>query len=84
MLDGRIDTQGTVQDLRARGLLDAIKHELPSEAASVDNKESDTEAKAASAQPVTKLVEDEEQAKGGVEVGIVVQFHLSSLELISM
>ncbi|KAJ7865666.1 hypothetical protein B0H13DRAFT_2253973 [Mycena leptocephala] len=67
MLDGRIDMQGTVQDLRAHGLLDAIKHELPSEAASVDNKESDTEAKAASAQPVTKLVEDEEQAKGGVE-----------------
>ncbi|KAJ7869640.1 hypothetical protein B0H13DRAFT_2202440 [Mycena leptocephala] len=67
MLDGRIDTQGTVQDLRARGLLDAIKHELPSEAASADNKESDTEAKAASAQPVTKLVEDEEQAKGDVE-----------------
>ena len=27
MLDGRIDTQGTVADLRAQGVLDGIAHE---------------------------------------------------------
>lgn len=27
MLDGRIDTQGTIKDLRARGVLDSIKHD---------------------------------------------------------
>lgn len=32
MLDGRIDTQGTVKDLRARGILDDITHEESIEA----------------------------------------------------
>ena len=32
MLDGRIDTQGTVKDLRERGLLDEITHDESVEA----------------------------------------------------
>ncbi|KAJ6508827.1 hypothetical protein C8R45DRAFT_815212 [Mycena sanguinolenta] len=71
MLDGRIDGQGTVQDLRARGVLEAMKHDLknesPPEASAAEEKEDKAEAKPASSQPVTKLVEDEEQAKGDVE-----------------
>ncbi|KAF7346282.1 ATP-dependent bile acid permease [Mycena sanguinolenta] len=71
MLDGRIDAQGTVQDLRARGLLEAIKHDLknesPSEASAAEAKEDRAEAKPTSVESVTKLVEDEEQAKGEVE-----------------
>ncbi|KAJ7254410.1 hypothetical protein B0H12DRAFT_1115460 [Mycena haematopus] len=71
MLDGRIDAQGTVQDLRARGLLEAIKHDLknesPPEASTSEEKDNKVEAKPTSSQPVTKLVEDEEQAKGDVE-----------------
>ncbi|KAF8208888.1 hypothetical protein K438DRAFT_1813082 [Mycena galopus ATCC 62051] len=43
MLDGRIDAQGTVQDLRAQGSLEAIKHDLknatPVETAVVEEKE---------------------------------------------
>lgn len=74
MLDGRIDTQGTVQDLRARGLLDTIKHELPSETALAEDKIV-TEAKPVSNKPVTKLVEAEEQAKGDVQVQIVSLIH---------
>ncbi|KAF7352973.1 Multidrug resistance-associated ABC transporter [Mycena venus] len=71
MLDGRIDTQGTVQELRARGLLEAIKQDLkyeaPGDATTAKEKDYKTEAKPASSQPITKLVEDEEQAKGDVE-----------------
>ncbi|KAF7346252.1 ATP-dependent bile acid permease [Mycena sanguinolenta] len=71
MLDGRIDAQGTVQHLRAQGLLEAIKHDLknesPPEASVAEENEDKAEAKPASSQPVTKLVEEEEQAKGDVE-----------------
>ncbi|KAJ7104541.1 hypothetical protein C8R43DRAFT_906911 [Mycena crocata] len=68
MLDGRIDTQGTVQDLRHRGLLDAIQHESPTGKTTFENEEVDEiDVKSVQAQPVTKLVEDEEQAKGDVQ-----------------
>jgi hypothetical protein len=39
MLDGRIDTQGYVKDLRARGVLDEITHD-----ASADIKQEEKEA----------------------------------------
>ncbi|KAF8211356.1 multidrug resistance-associated ABC transporter [Mycena galopus ATCC 62051] len=72
MLNGRIDAQGTVQDLRARGLLEALKHDSKHESpadmtTAVEEKIDKSEGKLASSQPVTKLVEDEEQAKGDVE-----------------
>ncbi|KAJ6599295.1 hypothetical protein DFH09DRAFT_1130673 [Mycena vulgaris] len=68
MLDGRIDTQGTVQDLRARGLLDAIKRETPAEpTAAIKGSDLTPESKPVLSEPVTKLVEDEEQAKGDVQ-----------------
>jgi hypothetical protein len=86
MLDGRIDTQGTVQDLRARGVLDTIKDDLKHEpiagAAQVEEKNGNAEAKLApSDQPITKLVEDEEQAKGDVEVWVQSIPFLTSLTL---
>ncbi|KAJ6516120.1 P-loop containing nucleoside triphosphate hydrolase protein [Mycena sanguinolenta] len=68
MLGGRIDAQGTVQDLRARGLLEAIKHDSKhvSPADTIDQTNDKTEEKPASSQPISKLVEDEERAKGDV------------------
>ncbi|KAF7342065.1 ATP-dependent bile acid permease [Mycena venus] len=71
MLDGRIDAQGTVDGLRARGLLEAIKqdlkHESPADTATAEDEDAKAVTKPASFQPITKLVEDEEQAKGDVE-----------------
>ncbi|KAF8211386.1 multidrug resistance-associated ABC transporter [Mycena galopus ATCC 62051] len=71
MLDGRIDAQGTVQDLRARGLLEAIKHNLKHDSAdmatAVEGNTDKSEGKPTPSHPITKLVEDEEQAKGDVE-----------------
>ncbi|KAJ7499148.1 hypothetical protein FB451DRAFT_27658 [Mycena latifolia] len=66
MVDGRIDTQGAVRDLRARGLLDTITRELPRETTTAEDFSTTTEVKPASA-ATTKLVEDEEQAKGDVQ-----------------
>lgn len=74
MLDGRIDVQGSVQDLRARGLLETIKHDLkrdsPAETTAAEDKSDQVEEKPASSKPITKLVEDEEQAEGDVKVRI--------------
>ncbi|KAF7355119.1 ATP-dependent bile acid permease [Mycena sanguinolenta] len=70
MLDGRIDMQGTVQDLRAHGLLEAIKHDSnlkhDSPVDAINQTDDKTEAKPASSQLIAKLVEDEERAKGDV------------------
>jgi hypothetical protein len=70
MLDGRIDTQGTVQDLRSRGLLDAIKHDSTAMATAKEDPEAgaseSTETKPDSSKPAAKLVEDEERAQGDV------------------
>ncbi|KAJ7904291.1 P-loop containing nucleoside triphosphate hydrolase protein [Mycena olivaceomarginata] len=71
MIDGRIDVQGGVQDLRARGLLETIKHDLkrdsPAETTAAEDKSDQVEEKPASSKPITKLVEDEEQAEGDVK-----------------
>ncbi len=82
MLDGRIDTQGTLADLRARGVLDEISHseeakvheEEPS--AAITNPTSEQVAvidEIGSPGVVTgkkkprKLIKDEERQAGGVK-----------------
>ncbi|KAJ7303772.1 hypothetical protein DFH08DRAFT_793782 [Mycena albidolilacea] len=69
MLDGRIDTQGTVEDLRAKGVLDEIAHEA---AVEVQKEEAAVAAEAPEALERTqakkprKLVEDEHRETGRV------------------
>jgi hypothetical protein len=82
MLDGRIDTQGTIAELRSRGLLDALVHEAQAEevpevvtaedlAAVVeeDKGASDKANTTTEAKPKKpkKLIEDEARATGGVK-----------------
>ncbi|PVF92969.1 hypothetical protein CPB86DRAFT_743436 [Serendipita vermifera] len=79
MLDGRIDTQGTIAELRSRGVLEALVHEAQAEevpeivtaeelAAVVEedkgNSNDETDAKP---KKPKKLVEDEARATGGVK-----------------
>ncbi|KAJ7186191.1 hypothetical protein C8R46DRAFT_1343242 [Mycena filopes] len=74
MLDGRIDTQGTVQDLRAQGVLDHITHDAKAEEppAAVEDaiadldSDDDPEAVKKANKPRT-LVKDEHRAVGGVK-----------------
>ncbi|KAF9007200.1 hypothetical protein BDQ17DRAFT_1351594 [Cyathus striatus] len=67
MLDGRIDTQGTVADLRAQGVLDDIAHD-----AEVDvKKEEEVEKEVVAVEEAgTALVKDEHREIGGVKWGI--------------
>ncbi|GAW07489.1 multidrug resistance-associated ABC transporter [Lentinula edodes] len=82
MLDGRIDTQGTVADLRASGLLEDITHEAEAEAQKdtqvAVGEVADAEVEAVEGEngnQVTteklskprKLVEDEKREQGGVK-----------------
>lgn len=84
MLDGRIDTQGTVKDLRARGVLDDITHDESAEAhkeeqaaeaeASVDPA---VEGEGGEESPATeavkkprKLIEEEKREEGSVKWNI--------------
>lgn len=84
MLDGRIDTQGTVAELRARGVLDEIAQ---SEGVKVHEEEQKAGANIPSAEEVAveaiepagppveakkprKLVKDEERQEGGVKWNI--------------
>ncbi|KZP20510.1 hypothetical protein FIBSPDRAFT_932199 [Athelia psychrophila] len=81
MLDGRIDTQGTIKDLRAQGVLGSItqdesltlEQEKPADAEEVlDPKaalDADGKAVEATKKP-RKLIEDEHRAEGGVKWGI--------------
>ena len=71
MLDGRIDTQGTIVDLKAQGILDDIKHDAETED---DTKVEETTAPLGEAtvddapQKVPrKLVEEEHRETGGVK-----------------
>ncbi len=73
MLDGRIDTQGTVKELRAQGVLDDITHdsavETHREEEAVDKEvSSTTEAPedTRDAKKPRKLVQDEHRETGGV------------------
>lgn len=69
MLDGRIDAQGTVQELRARGVLDEIAHEAAVEvkkeeqALPVDVVDSATLIDQTEAKKPRKLVEDEHRGE---------------------
>ncbi|KAJ7725659.1 hypothetical protein DFH07DRAFT_782961 [Mycena maculata] len=74
MLDGRIDTQGTVKELRAQGVLDDIAHEaavevkkeefiVSAEVSATDADKTDT----GETKKPRKLVEDEYRAVGGVK-----------------
>ena len=78
MLDGRIDTQGTVKDLRALGVLDDITHDESVEAhkeeqavaqaekAAEEVDEADA-GKPADKKKPRKLVEEEHRETGGVK-----------------
>ncbi|KAF9442979.1 multidrug resistance-associated ABC transporter [Macrolepiota fuliginosa MF-IS2] len=76
MLDGRIDTHGTVKDLRAQGILDHITHDAEVEAqkdqAAVVTAEEvlaqviDSEAEVEAKKP-RKLIKDEHRETGGVK-----------------
>ncbi|KAJ6577612.1 multidrug resistance-associated ABC transporter [Mycena capillaripes] len=78
MLDGRIDTQGTVEDLRAQGLLDDITHDATADAkaeepvAAIENDSADLEDPDTAKMPSKprKLVKDEHRAVGGVKWAI--------------
>jgi hypothetical protein len=69
MLDGRIDTQGTVQELRAQGVLDEITHEATVEvkqeelALPVDAADPETLVEQTEAKKPRKLVEDEHRGE---------------------
>lgn len=81
MLDGRIDTQGTVKDLRARGVLEEITHDESVEAhkeeqaadaaASADvsaaNEPESEEAAQDQAKKPRKLIEEEKREEGSVK-----------------
>jgi hypothetical protein len=81
MLDGRIDTQGTIKDLRAQGVLDDIQHEAAIEMhkeqpvvapeTPVDATDPNSPGKPAdkSVKP-RKLIEDEHRETGGVKWSI--------------
>ncbi|KAJ7863247.1 hypothetical protein B0H13DRAFT_2237135 [Mycena leptocephala] len=73
MLDGRIDTQGTVQELQAQGVLDEITHEAAVEvkkeelALPVDVVDLETLVEQTEAKKPRKLVEDEHRETGSVK-----------------
>ncbi|KAF8153792.1 multidrug resistance-associated ABC transporter [Crassisporium funariophilum] len=80
MLDGRIDTQGTVKDLRAQGLLEGIEHDAAVDAHKEELIVAETIAveEAAEGSPKTdeaikkprKLIKDEHREIGGVKWSI--------------
>ena len=78
MLDGRIDTQGTVKELKAQGVLEGIEHDaavethkeekIVTEAAAVGVEDS-PETTEATKKP-RKLIKDEHREAGGVKWSI--------------
>ncbi|KAJ7047868.1 hypothetical protein C8F04DRAFT_1060324 [Mycena alexandri] len=74
MLDGRIDTQGSVKELRAQGVLEDIAHDAAVEvkkeelavATEATTIEADLDAKEETKKP-RKLVKDEHREEGGVK-----------------
>ncbi|KAJ7846310.1 multidrug resistance-associated ABC transporter [Mycena leptocephala] len=75
MLEGRIDMQGTVEDLSAQGVLDVITHDAAADAkaeepiAAIENDSVDLDDPEAPKKPnkPRKLVTDEHRAVGGVK-----------------
>ena len=88
MLDGRIDTQGTVKELQAQGVLEGIEHDaavethkeeqVVAETALVGDEESPDTTEAASKKP-RKLVEDEHREIGAVKWSIYKSYLRASL-----
>ena len=78
MLDGRIDSQGTVKELRAQGLLKGIEHDATVETHKKELVVTETAAIGAEGSPDTtkitkkprKLVKDEHREIGGVKWSI--------------
>lgn len=82
MLDGRIDTQGTPEELQSRGLLDVLVHEAQAEeptvvsaeelAAVVAGDANPDENAGATAKPrkPKKMIEDEARATGRVKFSV--------------
>jgi len=82
MLDGRIDTQGTVKDLRAQGILDNIAQDSAAEveaeepvvaSESLVDAQADVAEADKSAEPKKKprkLIKDEHRETGGVKWSI--------------
>ncbi|KAI0048026.1 multidrug resistance-associated ABC transporter [Auriscalpium vulgare] len=85
MLNGRIDTQGTVAELRERGILDEITHEAEVEATeekhagpgeeqvTIQNDE-ESAKRTVKAKAPRKLVQDEERETGHVKWSIYKQY----------
>ncbi|KAH0579496.1 hypothetical protein H2248_002354 [Termitomyces sp. 'cryptogamus'] len=63
MLDGRIDTQGTVQDLRAQGVLEDIKHDSTVSAAEAEAETKEQEALAGT--PESEEIQELEEGESG-------------------
>jgi hypothetical protein len=76
MLDGRIDTQGTVRELLAEGVLQDIAHDAAVEVHKEEVKgemptfEEEEEKKAKDAKKPRKLIKDEHRETGGVKWSI--------------
>jgi hypothetical protein len=76
MLDGRIDTQGTIKDLRASGVLEEIKQDAAVDAAQEEitiiepegaiSQEEEVENQDKDKKP-KKLIKDEHHETGGVK-----------------
>lgn len=80
MLDGRIDTQGKVKDLRAQGILEGIEQDASIEAykeevdaaeeVAIDDTTEEAAKSAATAKKPRKLIKDEHRETGGVKWSI--------------
>ena len=89
MLDGRIDTQGTVKELQGQGLLKEIEHDATVEtykkelvvAAAVIGVEESSDPTKASKKP-RKLVADEHRAIGSVKWSIYESYLRASSVLV--
>ncbi|KAF7331551.1 ATP-dependent bile acid permease [Mycena kentingensis (nom. inval.)] len=83
MLDGRIDTQGTIGELRAQGVLEEIKHDAAvevekEEQAAVAPDAPVEEAVAAETKKPRKLVEDEHREVGSVKWSVYNAYLVAS------
>jgi len=89
MLDGRIDTQGTVKDLRAQGVLEEITHDASVEVHKEETKvvtptiEEAEEKKAMDIKKPRKLIKDEHRETGGVKWSIYKSYLKASYVLLS-
>ena len=89
MLDGRIDTQGTVKELQAQGVLEGIEHDAAVETHKEELVVAETVSEGVEESPGTtevskkprKLVEDEHREIGAVKWSIYKSYLRASLVL---